>query len=261
MRMNNRAPIKTIGVIQARMNSTRYPGKVMDEICGKPLLEHVVERLQCSPSVDDIVIATTFKAEDREIVDAAEQYDVYSFAGSEHDVLKRFVDVAEFFQADYIVRIPADKPMFEPIYVDCCIERMLATDADYCYVYRDVTGTGVDVMKTEAMIKQAEITQMPHHREHVVPGMLENPEHFKIINIPAPDHLRCPGLRLTIDTPKDMELIRSIYGELYREGSIVDLGEAIRLVQANPGLMEINSEVVQNKATSFDVRALGGRQN
>ena len=261
MRMNNRASINTIGVIQARMNSTRYWGKVMDEICGKPLLYHVVERLKCSPSIDDVVVATTFKAEDREIVEAAEEYGVFSFAGSEHDVLKRFVDVAEFFKADYIVRIPADKPMFEPIYIDCCIDRMLATDADYCYVYRDVTGTGVDVMKVEAMIKQAEITQLPHHREHVVPGMLENPDQFKIIYIPAPEYLRCPGLRLTIDTPNDMELIRAIYEKLYREGSIVDLGEAIRLVQANPGLMKINSDVTQNKPTSFDTRAFEGYLN
>jgi len=255
MRISDRSNISTIGVIQARMNSSRFWGKVMEQVGGKPLLYHVVERLKCSRSIDDIVIATSFKCEDRVIVDAAEEYGVYSFAGSAHDVLKRFVDVSEFFKADYIVQIPADKPLFEPMYIECCIERMLVGNADYCYVYGDVAGTGVDVIKVEAMRRQADIAGQPHQREHVVPGLLENPDQFKIVYVPAPDHLRCPGLRLTIDTPEDMELIRAIYAELYDGTSIVDLSEAIRYVRANPELMKINVDVSQKSTVSFDPRA------
>ena len=250
----------TVGIIQARMSSTRYYGKVMEDICGMPLLYHVVERLKYSPSVDVIVVASTYRAEDGIILDKSEEYGVFGFAGSEHDVLKRLFDVTKFFKADVVVRIPADKPLFEPLYVDCCIEQLIEDEADFCNVPGDIQGTGPDVMRVEAMRELNRIADQPHHREHVVPGFLERPDLFRLTRVPVPDHLKYPGLRLTVYTPEDMQLIRSIYEELYEDGSIVDLGEVVEFIKANPHLMEINSAVKQKKMTSSELTGSDNEQ-
>ena len=244
----------TLGIIQARMNSTRYYGKMMEEICGKPLLYHLVERLKHSPSIDIIVVASTYKAEDGIILDKAEEYGVFGFAGSEHDVLKRFIDVAVFFKADVVVRVPGDQPLFEPLYADCCIEKLLDEQADFCNVDGAIWGTGPDVMTVDAMDRLDNIADKPHQREHVIPGFIEHPELFKLTQVSSPDHLRYPGLRLAVDTPEDMQLARAVYENLYDENSIVDLADAVELIESNPQLADLNSKIKQRKMTSSELK-------
>ena len=246
--------MKTVAVIQARLGSTRFPAKVLDDIAGIPMLHHVVERTRYSPEVDAIVIATTTNPDDRILLKRAREWQVLGFAGSEHDVLKRFVAAANLAGADIIVRLTGDNPLFEPSFIDACVGALRREKADYCYVDGCILGTGVEALTVEALKKQDSLATQPHQREHVNPYIMEHPDEFKIVTVRPDERFKMPeGVRLTVDTREDIKLVRRIYRRLYHADRIVSLGRTVELLKENPEWVGLNKDVFQKPATSSEL--------
>ncbi|MBN1916608.1 MAG: glycosyltransferase family protein [Verrucomicrobia bacterium] len=246
--------MKTAAIIQARMGSTRYPGKVLDEIAGIPMLQHIVERARYAQTVDVIVIATTASADDRILLKRAREWQVVGFAGPEHDVLKRYVAAANLVQATHIVRITGDNPLFEPSFVDACVRKLVEQNADYCYVEACILGTGVEAITLDALKREDSLATEAYQREHVNPYVMEHPEQFKVIAVPAEERFRMPeGVRLTVDTKEDIKLVRRIYRRLHQADRIVSLSRTVELLKENPEWVGLNKDVFQKPATSSEL--------
>ena len=196
--------MKAAAIIQARMGSTRYPGKVLETISNHPVLFHVIERIRDSQYIDVIVVATTTEPDDRILIKRAREFQVHGFAGSQHDLVKRFMAASQLVDADVIVRVPCDNPLFEPAFIDGCIKLLQNEKADYCYVEDAVLGTGVDVFTRDALKKVDEEATEPHYREHIVTYFRDNPDKFKIVTLTAQERYKLPTLRLTCDTKEDL---------------------------------------------------------
>lgn len=239
-----------VGIVQARMDSSRLPGKVLEEIAGDLMLSHVVRRTLQMRLVDETVVATSETSADDVIAALCDNAGWYCFRGSEADVLDRYVQAARAYNADHIVRVTADCPFVCPQEADRVIARHLNTGADYTHNIT-VWGSGMPLGSGTEIFTRATLERSwcegseAHHREHVDEYVGEHPELFRIERVDAPLHLRRPDLRLTVDTPEDLLLAREVYARLYEPGEIVGLASVIALLDKTPELVEINRHVVQ----------------
>jgi len=247
--------MKVAAIIQARMGSTRYPGKVLETISNHPVLYHVIERIRDSQCIDVIVVATTTNQEDRILLKRAREYQVHGFAGAEHDLIKRFVAASQLVGADIIVRVPCDNPLFEPTFIDDCVELIKKEKADYCYVEDAVLGTGVDVFTKDALRRLDEESSEPQDREHIITYFKDNPDKFKIVTMQAHERYKLPTLRLTFDTKEDLKLIRMLYHKFYREDSIVSLIKIISFLKKDPEVAGVDPEVIQKMFEESELAA------
>ena len=220
-------------ILQARMESTRLPGKVLKQIEGKPMLWHIVERLKKVKQSDELVIATSTNTEDRAVVELAESCSIRCFAGSEKDVLDRFYQASKEFRFEQIVRATGDNPLVDPEEADRLISIQLKTAADYSSNKSEVNsglpvGIGVEVFSFPALERSWVEGKNEDHREHVDEYILQNRDSFNIQVLPAPEGKRAPHLRLTVDTMEDLSFIRAIYRRFYVPGHIVPVYEVIR---------------------------------
>lgn len=241
--------MKRVCIIQARMGSSRLPGKILMDIAGKPMLQHIVERVKRCKNVDEVIVATSKNSEDKKVIELCKRLNYQCFAGSQDDVLDRYYQAALKFGADIIVRVTGDCPLVDQSQIDQMIELQKKTNADYVHNI-DVglpLGIGAEVFTFGALEKSREKGKEPHHREHVDEYMLENPQEFKTERLYPEKWMKKP-YRLTVDTSEDLALIKPIYGKLYRNGSIVELKEVFSLLEKEPELLEINKNVVQRKA-------------
>ncbi len=231
--------MKVAAIIQARMHSRGYPGKILDDISGRPFLYHIIERVRHSKCIDVVVVATTRKVEDREILRKAKEYNVVGFGPRIHDPLKRCIAAGQLLEADVIVNVPADSPLFEPMYIDRCVSKLALEKADFCYVNGAPPGTGVEVITIEALQRVDAEANKPDYREKISSFVLENPNRFNICTIDVDERLKVKGMDLTVRLKKDMKLIRPIYERLYKEGSIVPLGRAISFIKSKSKYMRM----------------------
>jgi spore coat polysaccharide biosynthesis protein SpsF len=218
-------------VLQARMGSTRLPGKVLKPLCGRPMLAHILDRLAVVRRADAVVLATSGSPADDVLAGPG------VFRGSESDVLDRYVQAARAFRLDLVVRCTADNPLVDPLMLDVLIETHAGSKADLTHSKTDrgnalPIGAGAEAYTREALERAWREGLEPHHREHVDEYIHEHPELFRIENLPVPPERRAPGLRLTVDTPEDFERMGRIYEALYRPGAIIDLPEAIAWCRA-----------------------------
>jgi spore coat polysaccharide biosynthesis protein SpsF len=236
---------RTIAIIQARMGSTRLPGKVLMKLAGRSVLAHVVQRTASAKSLTQAVVATTTGPADNAIVDECARLDTPVFRGSEEDVLDRYFRAAEKFGAERIVRITSDCPLYDGGLLD----RMLtAFDADYMSnVLKRTFPRGLDTeIFTFSNLKRAhrEAKQSPE-REHVTPYFYQHPELFRLQSYEeAPD---LSGHRWTLDTPEDWEFLQRVYTALYRPGGIFTTAEVLNLLRERPELTKINAHIEQKK--------------
>lgn len=238
--------LKIIAIIQARMGSTRLPGKSMADIVGKPLLEHVIDRVKIASSLDEIVVATSSKDQDLPIIHLAEKCGVKSFVGSEEDVLNRFLKAAERFEAAQIVRICADNPLIDPYEIDKLIEHHLKTGADYSYNNRPhpkslPDGSGAEIVTMDVLKRVHKVATEKPHREHVTLFILDHSEDFHIERLDADVKLRRPQYRLDVDFQEDLEFIREIYKRLYKPGKFVTTKEVIALLDEHSELLQMRA--------------------
>ena len=236
---------RVIGIIQARMGSTRLPGKTLIDICGKPLLEHVLDRIQKSTKIDKIVIATTDNIEDKPIVDFSARRGISCFCGSEEDVLDRYYQCAKLYKGDIIVRITADDPFKDPEVADLIIEEILQDDKlDYVSNTIRLTypeGLDIEVFRFRALEKAWQEATSVLDREHVTPYIWLHPNLFKLKNIEYKKNLS--HMRWTLDTPDDLVMTKAVYKELYKKGGLFLMKDVLDLMEKHPEIEELNANV------------------
>ncbi|MFX0092660.1 MAG: cytidylyltransferase domain-containing protein, partial [Candidatus Hodarchaeota archaeon] len=208
---------KIVAIIQARMRSTRLPGKVMKRLANKPVLWHVVSRLKHAKMIDQIVVATTNLPEDRVIVEFCLSNNIDYFCGSSQDVLSRYYETAKQFQASIVVRITADSPVIEPKIIDKMIERFnekneSGNPLDYLsnrIVRSFPPGLIAEVFSFKVLSIAQREAMKDYEREHVTPFIYQHPDRFSLVNFQQKeDHTH---FRLTLDIEEDYELITLIY--------------------------------------------------
>lgn len=235
--------MKIVATIEARMNSSRLPGKVLKPICGKPMLELMVERLQCCKKLDQIVIATADNSSCDAIETLAEKLGVDCFRGSEDDVLDRVLKAAGSVEADAIVELTGDCPLMDPEIVDQLVTAYVSGGKDYCSNVLARTypaGMDVQVFGYSILERVAALTQDPDDREHVSLYIYQHPEMFSLQSVKSnlPDHMA--EWRLVVDTPEDFELTTRIFEALYSGNSKFGLSEISQLLEKNPEWLYLN---------------------
>lgn len=240
--------MRIVATIEARMRSSRLPGKVLKSILGRPMLELMIERLQRSSRLDAISIATTADESCDVIETLANKLHVGCYRGSEDDVLDRVLQTAKHAKADLIVELTGDCPLLDPTIVDCVIDAFLANNVDYCsnaLVEPYPRGMDVQVFPVSVLERVAGLTNQPEDREHVSLYIYEHPDIFRLLNVESkiPDGLG--DVRLTVDTKEDFELVRLIYEELYPVKPAFGLQDILHLLSQRSDLRAINRHVRQ----------------
>lgn len=242
--------MKIVATIEARMNSSRLPGKVMLPALDSPMLAHLTRRLKATPSIDEIVLATTVNATDDVLVEFARQDGIKVFRGSEEDVMSRVIGAAESAQADVVVEITGDCPIIDPDLVEQTIRVFKRNKmAAYCansFFSSYPDGMDTQVMTLDALKKSLSMTADPLDREHVSRHIVQNPQLFHHVYLIAPPSLHWPGLGLTLDEPADYELIRTLIENLGLDNPLFGCSDVIRFLRSNPQVLRIN-DMVQRK--------------
>ena len=235
-------------IVQARMTSTRLPGKVMKIVCGKPLLEHLINRLKRVKCADQIVIATTVNETEDIIVELCKKLDISYYRGSEEDVLGRYYEAAVEYGGDVIIRITSDCPVIDPEVVDYLISFFTNNIEKYDFVSNTLErsyprGMDAEIVSFKAL-KEAHFNAYdPFDREHVSLFIRNRPTQYRRHNIKYSSDLS--RYRLTVDTSEDMELIRRIFESLYVENPEFSMKDILSKMAANPDWIKINSYVKQ----------------
>lgn len=242
--------MSTVIIAQARMTSTRLPGKVLKTVLGKPLLTYFVERLRRVALADKVVIATTTNTSDEPIVNLCRMMQVSFTRGSESDVLSRYYDAAMVTGANTIVRVTSDCPLIDPLLVDETIRLFHDNSLRFDYVSNSLEskyplGMGVEVFTMQAL-KEAHTEGISNaEREHVTPFLYTHPERYRIGGVRSPRDLS--QHRWTVDTPEDLELVTRIIQALYPLKPDFDLADILELVAGHPDWPLINAHIRQKK--------------
>jgi spore coat polysaccharide biosynthesis protein SpsF len=240
--------MRIVATIEARMTSSRLPGKVLRPVLGRPLLAHMIERLRRVWQLDRIVVATTTNTTDDPIAALARELGAGCFRGSEDDVLARVLGAARAAQADLIVETTGDCPLMDPAVVDQVIATFKANAVDYCANVLQPTyprGMDVQVFPTEILAQVDSLTSDPADREHVSLYIYEHPERFRLLNVASGLRPEDAEHRLTVDTPDDLELVRQIFERLYPTDRTFGLPEILDLLREDPALSRINRHINQ----------------
>lgn len=253
---------KVVAIIQARMGSTRLPGKVLMDIAGKPMLWHVIERVKGCKKIDSIVVATTSREEDKAVVELTKECGVETFAGSEEDVLDRYYQAAKKFDADPVVRITADCPVIDPQIVDEVINKYTEGGYDVCGLSgKFPDGLDVSIFSFNALEDTWRNAKLPSEKEHVGPYMGKHPEKFKLGEYVKFDNLG--HYRWSVDEERDLRFIQEIFSRLYKPGDIFLTGDILNLLEREPDLLKINAGIIRNegyiKSLKEDEEFLKGR--
>lgn len=238
-----------LGILQARMTSTRLPGKVLADLHGQPMIARQLERLSRSEELEGLILATSVDASDDELTDFVGSLGIDVFRGDLNDVLGRFIGVANNWKPDVIVRLTADCPLASPEVIDRVISQFRADDVDYASNTLNPTfpdGIDVEVVKTSALNWVYENSTDPHEREHVTLGVYRRPEDFKLLSVrDSVDH---SSLRWTVDEAADLEFVRWVYSELYETNPRFEYQDILDLIARNPAKSRTSEDAVRNAA-------------
>jgi spore coat polysaccharide biosynthesis protein SpsF len=244
---------KVIVSIQARMCATRLPGKVLKEALGKPMLQHMIERVKKSSLIDDIVVTTTVNPKDEQIVALCKKIGVKYFRGSEEDVLGRIYDAHKEVTTDIVVSLYGDCPLIDPEIIDTVIMAYLVNDkSDYVTNLDPKTypgGMDLEVFPFSTLDRAQRNANSAYEREHSSWHFRSRPKEFKHVYVAAPPRLYFPHLELVLDEASDYELIKKIFEALYPTDPDFDCADIIEYVKSDSSLMDINRQVVRNKVT------------
>ena len=240
--------MRTVAIVQARMNSSRLPGKVLCDIHGKPLIERLYERLLAVEELDEIVIATTTRDDDNVLVDWLMSNGIPSYRGSESDVLDRFYQCAVTANAEAIVRVTADDPLKDPGIISRAIS-LLHGNVNTDYVSNTIEptypeGLDIEVFTMAALEKAHTEAELKSEREHVTPYIWSHPKLFNVINFAIDTDLS--AWRWTVDKPEDLEFVRAIFAHFIDE-PLIDFEKIVDFIWQNPSLVKINNGTVRNE--------------
>lgn len=231
-------------IIQARMGSTRLPGKTLADLHGNPVIDHVIERVSRAEAIRDTVVAITANVEDDVLAEHLRQLGVSFVRGSSDDVLARYVLAAEFASAEVIVRITADCPLLDPEIIDTVVEAFGGPPVvDYCSNGLRRTypiGMDVEVFSRAALDRAHQEATLPHEREHVTPYIYQHPELFRLRNVEAPKWAAHPEVRLTLDEELDLQVIREVASHVSPGAGLMEI---LTTIAVHPEIAAANATV------------------
>lgn len=240
--------MSTVAIIQARMRSTRLPGKILADLGGKPALEWVIQAAQAIPGVDKVVIATSLQQDDDVVADWCAARKVDCHRGSEDDVLGRFYGAARNANANIVLRLTADCPFLDPQVCGAVLYRLQSATADYASNCDPATwpdGLDCEAFTIKALEDAHNNARRKSCREHVTPYIRQNRHRFNVVALTCP----IPGLwneRWTLDEPSDLEFLRAVASRLGKPGPVSYL-DVLAVLDANPNLRSINRQITRNE--------------
>ncbi len=236
-----------LAVLQARMSSSRFPGKVLAPLLGEPMLFRQIERIRRARSIDDLVVATSTDESDRPLAEACAARGVKVARGSLGDVLDRFVTAARPFAPEAVVRLTGDCPLADPAVIDAVVARFRSGAFDYASNVEPATypdGLDVEVVRMSALVRAHQDACLPSEREHVTPYVRNHPEIFPRANVENPVNLA--HLRWTVDEPADLVFVEEVYRRLYPANPAFTTGDILELLDRDPRLADINAGFERN---------------
>jgi spore coat polysaccharide biosynthesis protein SpsF len=265
---------RIVAIIQARMGSSRLPGKVLQDIAGKPMLQRVADRTARASLVDEVVLATTTDPSDDPVADFCQANKIPHTRGSLYDVLDRYYQTARQYQADIVVRVTGDCPIIDPDEIDRVVKTFLDTGADFAanrlpppWGRTYPIGLDTEVCARTSIEQAWSLATEKHQREHVMPYFYEGVElqeaNPQLATGISPRGFRIsllhhkPGygnLRWTVDTPEDLEFIRQVFARFEGRDDFT-WQEILDVIKKEPELAEINSGVSHKKLFDIDERA------
>lgn len=246
-----------VGFVQARMASTRLPGKVMADICGRPMVWHVWNRLAASKLLDQTVMVVSTNPLDQPMIEYARKENIPCYAGSEADLLERYYQAAKLFKADVIVRVTADCPLVDPDLADDLIRAFKESREPLDYVSNSRPaatyphGLDLELFTLEALERAWREVQDPFRREWLTTNFFEHPEEYRTKNVKGSED--GSNFRLTVDYAEDLELVRRIFSALGKGERIFGLAEIMELLKKQPELLRINAGHHRNEGYLKDL--------
>jgi spore coat polysaccharide biosynthesis protein SpsF len=237
--------VKVVAIVQARMSSTRLPGKVLKDLEGQTVLARVIGRLRRARLINELLVATTDRPADDAIVAECRRCSVPVSRGDQDDVLDRYFRAAQLVKADVVVRITSDCPLIDPEITDKTIAAFLEAKPDYAsnaLVRTYPRGLDTEAMTFAALARVERQAHQRYEREHVTPYFYEHPSEFKILSVTGDADYSAH--RWTVDTPEDLEFVRAVYARL-KDNAEFSWRDVLNLIEREPELAEMNRTVVQ----------------
>lgn len=242
--------MNVIAIIQARMGSTRLPGKMTMDIGGKPTIAHVMERAKLAHTLNGVWLATTVDSSDDVLASWAVEHQIKLYRGSIEDVLDRYYQTARLAKADVVARLTGDCPLLDPDVIDKVVSAFVVSASAYDYVsnvhpptYPD--GLDVEVVSITALERAWREATLASEREHVMPYIWEHPEIFRIKNVENDADLSSE--RWTLDTQEDLEFLRRVTVECKKQSSRCGFADVLKIINAHPEWRAINASYARNE--------------
>lgn len=248
-------PMKIVAIVQARMGSTRLPGKVLKPLAGKPMLWHVLRRTLAAKRISEVILATTTAPADRALEPVARELGVRTVFGHPTDVLDRYYQTASAAKADVIVRVTADCPFIDPEVLDACVELFHRSGAVYASNAIKRTfpnGLDVEVFTFSALEVAWKEAVLASEREHVTPFLWKNPNRFPAAELLQETDLS--ALRWCVDNPEDLVLAQTVCDELGRDGRQFGYPELLQFIQRRPDLTALNAGISDNEGYDKSIK-------
>ncbi len=234
-------------IIQARMGSTRLPGKSSHLLAGLSILEHIINRLQEVPEIDQIQLATTRSKTEAPLIEIAKNLKINVFQGSEDNVLDRFIQAGKAINAQHLVRVCGDNPLIDIPLLRSLITAHIESNADYTLSSDPIPlGVGCEVVRLETLTKIEQQAHELKYQEHVTTWFHDHHDKFTITHVEPPTYLKNCPFRLTVDTPEDFALMEKIFSQLHPiPSSNLDIENVIKFLDTHPQVSALNSKVKQ----------------
>ncbi|MEO8549319.1 MAG: glycosyltransferase family protein [Kofleriaceae bacterium] len=238
--------MRTVAIVQARLGSSRLPGKVLQDLGGDTMLARVVARLRAARTIDDIVIATTLEESDDPVIAEAARLGVQAWRGSEQNVLARYIGAARKYHAGAVVRVTSDCPLLDPETIDRVVTALRSAAVDYSsntHARMFPRGLDVEAFYLETLERIFRQATSAAAREHVTAYIMEKPGEFSIHQVTADRD--DSDLRWTVDTAEDLALVRTLFAELDLGNTLRPYRDVVAAVRARPELADINAHITQ----------------
>lgn len=234
-----------VAITQARMSSTRCPGKVLKPLLDRTMIWHQWQRTEQAKSIDKFILATSTDKSDDSLADCFNLEKKLVFRGSLTNVLNRYYECARTYKATHIVRLTADCPLTDPVIIDKTVEFHFANNNDYTITHHFPVGISVEVCSFQALETAYYEAKLSSQREHVTLFIYQHPELFKLGKFSNKEDLS--HLRWTVDYPEDFDFVSQVYKRLYPHNPKFNMQDVLHLLETNPELIEINKHMKHNE--------------
>jgi spore coat polysaccharide biosynthesis protein SpsF len=254
--------MSAIAIIQARMSSTRLPGKVLLPLAGRPILWHIVQRARACKEVDEVVVATSTDPSDDQLVRFCQDSDIEFHRGSLSNVLSRYTKILGEKPHDYCVRITGDCPLIDPDFIDLQLQALSSMSADFIWLSSPVPVLcGQGAHSSRSLFQVASASCHPDDLEHVGSRYFStHPDEFKIVGLNPPQELVSENWRVTVDEPVDYFLMQELYESLWEGDGYIALNRALKWLNENSKVSSINNHVVESVANQEQASRLATLQ-